>query len=209
VIVPLVVYQGARRWTHPVELSELLDADPETARLAGEFLPRFRFLLDDLTQLDRSALRARPVTTPVRLLRIVPTHPGDAVAAIDPDDIEDFRDVLGYPDWWELMRAFLKYIGSASETPSHRLAWLAAQIGPEAEEVYMTTADMLRAEGEAKGRAEGRAEGAARLLVRQLGRRFGAVPDGVRKRIDAASLEQLEAWSDRVLDAATLDDVFG
>jgi predicted transposase YdaD len=111
------------------------------------------------------------------------------------------------------MAALLKYIEVASETPPHRLAWLAAQIGPEAEEVYMTTADMLRAEGraegEAKGRAEGRAEGAARLLVRQLGRRFGAVPDGVRKRIDAASLEQLEAWSDRVLDAATLDDVFG
>ena len=105
----------------------------------------------------------------MRLLRIVPTHPGDAVAAIDPDDIEDFRDVLRHPDWWDLMTAFLKYIGSASETPSHRLAWLAAQIG----------------------------------------RRFGAVPDGVRKRIDAASLEQLEAWSDRVLDAATLDDVFG
>src|ERR671925_2436542 len=38
-IVPLVVYQGSRQWTHPVELSELLDVDPETARLAGDFLP--------------------------------------------------------------------------------------------------------------------------------------------------------------------------
>jgi predicted transposase/invertase (TIGR01784 family) len=27
-IVPLVVYQGSRRWTYPVELSELLDVDP-------------------------------------------------------------------------------------------------------------------------------------------------------------------------------------
>jgi hypothetical protein len=44
-IVPLVVYQGSRRWTYPVELSELLDVDPETARLAGDFLPRFRFVL--------------------------------------------------------------------------------------------------------------------------------------------------------------------
>jgi hypothetical protein len=73
---------------------------------------------------------------------------------------------------------------------------LAAQIGPEAEEVYMTTADMLRAEG------------AARTLVRLLTRRFGAVPDGVRDRIDTASLEQLDLWSDRVLDAETLDEVF-
>jgi predicted transposase YdaD len=215
-IVPLVVYQGSRRWTHPVELSELLDVDPETARLAGDFLPRFRFVLDDLTKLDKTALRARPTTTPVRLtlrlLRIVPARPGDAVSAVDPDDVEDFRDTLRYPDGRELMTAFLTYIESGSETPRHRLAWLAAQIGPEAEEVFVTTADMFRAEGRAEGRtegrAEGRAQGAARLLVRQLGRRFGAVPDGVRKRIDAASLEQLEAWSDRVLDAATLDDVF-
>jgi hypothetical protein len=65
----------------------------------------------------------------------------------------------------------------------------------------MSTADTLR--------AEGRAEGAARLLVRLLTRRFGAVPDGVRTRIDAAPVEQLEAWSDRILDATTLDDVFG
>jgi hypothetical protein len=73
---------------------------------------------------------------------------------------------------------------------------LAAQIGPEAEEVYMTTADMLRAEG------------VAGVLARQLTRRFGALPDGARERIDAAPLEQLEAWSDRVLDAETLDEVF-
>jgi predicted transposase/invertase (TIGR01784 family) len=215
-IVPLVVYQGPRRWTYPVELGKLLDVDPETADLAGSFLPRFRFVLDDLTKLDRTALRARPITTPVRLtvrlLRIVPTHIGDATAAIDPDDIDDLRGVLRYPDWPELMAALLKYIETASETPPHRLAWLAAQIGPEAEEVYMTTADMLRAEGEAKGRAEGRveglSEGAARTLVRLLTRRFGPVPAEARERISAASLEQLDLWSERVLDAETVDEVF-
>jgi predicted transposase YdaD len=220
-IVPLVVYQGSRRWTNSVELSELLDIDPETAHLAAAFLPRFRFLLDDLTKLDKAALRARPVTIPVRLtvrlLRIVPTHTGDAVAAIDPDDINDLRDMQQrYPDWRELMAALLKYIEVASKTPPHRLAWLAAQISPEAEEVYMTTADMLRAEGEVKGRAEGRAAGraegraehAAGVLVRLLTRKFATVPDEVRARIDTASLEQLDTWTERVLDAATLDEVF-
>jgi hypothetical protein len=199
-IVPLVVYQGSRRWTYPVELSELLDVDPETARLAGSFLPRFRFLLDDLTQLDQTALRARPITTPVRLtvrlLGIVPAYRSDATSALSGEDIEDFRDLQRYPEWREILAAFLKYIEFASETPLHRIASLAAQIGPEAEEVYMTTADMLRAEG------------VAGVLARQLTRRFGALPDGARERIDAAPLEQLEAWSDRVLDAETLDEVF-
>jgi hypothetical protein len=67
----------------------------------------------------------------------------------------------------------------------------------------MTTADMLRAEGEARGRVEE----AARILMRQLTRRFGPVPDAVRVRIDTASLGQLDIWCERVLDAATLDDV--
>ncbi|MHA6621790.1 Rpn family recombination-promoting nuclease/putative transposase [Pseudonocardia sp. DLS-67] len=216
-IIPLVVYQGPRPWTHPAELSELLYLDPQTRDLACEFLPRFRFLLDDLTKLDQPALRARPVTAPVRLtmrlLRIVPTHTGDAVAGIDPYDLADFRDLLRrYPDWPELMGALLKYIQVASETPPHRLAWLAAQIGPEAEEVYMTTADMLRAEGEAKGlakgEAKGRAEHAAGVLVRLLTRKFGTIPGEVYTRIDAASLEQLDLWTERVLDAATPADVF-
>jgi hypothetical protein len=105
-----------------------------------------------------------------------------------------------YPDWRELWTAFLTYIQAGSETPSRRLAALAAQIGPEAEEVYMSTADMLRAEGVSKGEA--------RVLVRQLTRKFGPVPDAVRELIDTASLEQLEIWTDRVLDAATVDEVF-
>jgi hypothetical protein len=94
----------------------------------------------------------------------------------------------------------LDLVQTASETPPHRLAWLAAQIGPEAEEVYMSTADTLR--------AEGRAEEAARLLLQLLTRRFGPVPDGARERIDAASKEQLERWFERVLDAESLDEVF-
>jgi hypothetical protein len=64
----------------------------------------------------------------------------------------------------------------------------------------MSTADTLR--------AEGRAEGVAGVLVRQLTRKFGPVPNALRERIDTASIEQLELWSDRVLDAATVDEVF-
>jgi hypothetical protein len=64
----------------------------------------------------------------------------------------------------------------------------------------MSTADKLR--------AEGRAKGAARILMRQLTRKFGWVPDRVRERINAASIEQLEVWCERVLDAETLDEVF-
>jgi hypothetical protein len=79
-----------------------------------------------------------------------------------------------------------------------------ARLGPEAEEVHVTTADMLRAEGEAKGRAEGRAEALAQLLTLE----FGPLPDTARTTLSTASTQQLANWTARVLDASTLDDVF-
>jgi thioredoxin-like negative regulator of GroEL len=64
----------------------------------------------------------------------------------------------------------------------------------------MTTADILR--------AEGRAEHAAEVLLRLLTHKFGAMSDEARDRIGTASMEQLDLWSERVLDAASPADVF-
>jgi hypothetical protein len=75
-----------------------------------------------------------------------------------------------------------------------------ARLGPEAEEVYVTTADMLRAEGEAKGRAE--------ALAQLLTLEFGTLPDATRTKLRTASTQQLADWTARVLDAPTLDEVF-
>jgi hypothetical protein len=54
----------------------------------------------------------------------------------------------------------------------------------------------------------GRQEGEATLLHRQLARRFGPLPDWVDDRLRRASIEELETWGDRVLDAAELAAVF-
>jgi hypothetical protein len=57
-------------------------------------------------------------------------------------------------------------------------------------------------------REEGRIEGQARTLARQLTKRFGPLPDELRQRLDNATGEQLEHWTDTVLDAPTLSAVF-
>ena len=69
-----------------------------------------------------------------------------------------------------------------------------------------------RAEGVRQGRQEGvqqgRAQGERALLERQLLRRFGTLPPAIGAQLGAAVEAELEVWADRVLDAATLDDVF-
>lgn len=69
------------------------------------------------------------------------------------------------------------------------------------------------AEGAAKGRAEGeargRAEGEAKVLKRQLTRRFGPLPKWAAARIDAAAIDQLDAWLDGIFDAESLEGLIG
>lgn len=64
-------------------------------------------------------------------------------------------------------------------------------------------------DGLRKGLREGFREGEARLLLHLLASRFGDLPQGVRMRVQQADVSQLERWADRLLDASTLEDLFG
>ena len=58
-----------------------------------------------------------------------------------------------------------------------------------------------------EGRVEGRVEGEAVMLLRLLDRKFHPLPESARQRIAAA--ETLLVWGERVLDASSLDEVWG
>jgi predicted transposase YdaD len=70
---------------------------------------------------------------------------------------------------------------------------------------YITSIERMSIE---KGRQEGRQEGEMVMLRRLLTRRFGLLPEGVEQRLHAATVQDLERWADRVLDAQRLDEVF-
>jgi predicted transposase/invertase (TIGR01784 family) len=209
-VIPIVVHQGHRPWTAPTELSQLIDLDPATAAAAAEYLPMFRYLLDDLARIDPAELQARPLTPAVRLtLLIMHAAPRRTDLTEDLESILDtIQEALHSPDGTEILRAVLTYIHAVTETPEDKLQQVMAQLGPEAEGVYMSTADKLRAQGEAKGRAEGEAKGRAEALAQLLTLKFGSLPDAARNKLRAASAQQLAAWTGRVLDASTVDDVF-
>jgi predicted transposase YdaD len=65
------------------------------------------------------------------------------------------------------------------------------------------------AKGEAEGEAKGEAKASARSLALLLRRRFGPLPEWASERVAAASVEQLYAWLDDVLDAASLEELIG
>lgn len=68
------------------------------------------------------------------------------------------------------------------------------------QDVELTWGDRLREEGLVQGKRE--------TLIRLLTARFGPLPEQVRGRIDAlSSPEELDPYLDRVLTAATLEDI--
>ncbi|GAA5233453.1 hypothetical protein GCM10025795_17170 [Verticiella sediminum] len=82
-------------------------------------------------------------------------------------------------------------------------------IEKEYDVAYVTSVERIGIEkGLEQGRGEGRHEGLRQALSSQLERRFGPLPPAARERVQTASVDTLQAWLLRVLDAARLDDVF-
>ena len=63
-------------------------------------------------------------------------------------------------------------------------------------------------EGRKEGREEGIGEGETRVLLRQLALKFGPLPEPVRARVESTDADTLLLWSERVLSADHLDEVF-
>ena len=64
----------------------------------------------------------------------------------------------------------------------------------------MTTADLLRAEGETKGRAD--------MLIEQLCSKFGPLA-ATESTVRSATPAQLKTWTERILTAMTLEEFLG
>jgi predicted transposase YdaD len=222
VIVPLVLSNAERSWSAARSLSELYAAPGSVLVALGPHLLDFSLRIDDLAAESSVALRARAGLPPLGGLALFALQRArwaqDIVAEL-ADWMDPMRDLIATPQGLEDFRLVIRYIHGTADFPLRQLLELVRQLGSRAEEIAMTAAERLkaegRAEGEAKGRAEGKAEGEARgkvsgqaeLLLKQLSLRFGELPNDARARVATASLEQLAVYAERVLSAPSLDDV--
>jgi predicted transposase/invertase (TIGR01784 family) len=66
-----------------------------------------------------------------------------------------------------------------------------------------------REEGQQEGLVKGVVKGEAALLLRLMERKFKPLPESARKRVAEADAETLLVWGERLLDANTLDEIWG
>jgi hypothetical protein len=57
-----------------------------------------------------------------------------------------------------------------------------------------------------EGQANGETRGRAATLLKQLRLKFGEVPEVVATRVQAGSIEELDHWAERILDATSIED---
>jgi hypothetical protein len=65
------------------------------------------------------------------------------------------------------------------------------------------------AKGRAEGRAEGRKDGETAVVLRLIERKLRVVPHALRQRIGQASADELLELADRILVAASPEDLLG
>jgi len=87
------------------------------------------------------------------------------------------------------------------------------QIEGETRMKYVTSVERLAIQrgmqqGMQQGKLEGKLEGQSTTLMRQITKRFGPLSPDTAQRLQTATAEQLELWTDRILDAPTLAAIF-
>lgn len=206
VIVPLVFYHGEKPWSAPLSFESLVQAPRGLENVVRPYLPSFRYLLDDLSQVPDEQLRRRalPVLALLAVACLRDLRHKDVLEAVGPwvNEWVDFIRALPHPDDMRPLARYVYAVKGAAQVDIF-LWFLEREVGPEANEIMKTYAEELIEQGLQDGRVTGQRE----MLLKLLRQRFGYLNARTEQRIATATGEQLDAWTSRILSAATLGEV--
>ncbi|WP_394843657.1 Rpn family recombination-promoting nuclease/putative transposase [Pendulispora brunnea] len=197
-LICLVLHHGEGGWSGPPELSSMFDASSSAIEATREFIPHFRYILDDLTALSVEVLAGRTIHVLGRLVQI---------ALWTSSSLERFEQAA--PLMQQLARVTTR--DAATRTLLTRLYVYLLQVlrdvdaravydklveiaGPEGKEDVMTAAEQLMAKGMADGLAKGMADGLAKGMADGLAK---GMADGLAK----GRIETLRMAIEKALEA--------
>jgi predicted transposase YdaD len=223
-IVPAVVSHAPEGWSAPTSFHALFEPPPDAIPHLARLVPSFSFLLTDLVRTSNEELRrwVLPPFASVVLRYLRDARHFDQLRESLPEWIGPLERLARGPERnLAALEQLLRYIARVTgELRFHVFRAMIISHIPEAEEVTMTVAEELRAEGEAKGRAQGRAEGRSEghaegrlqgrveTLEKQMTLKFGALSAEHAALIDSATEQQLDVYIERILTATSPTDVF-
>ena len=200
-VIPIVIYNGWEPWNVATDLGSLIgDLDPS----AEIYRPQLRYRLVDEA-----------------------SYPREELAALNSPVADLFR-IEKSSDWWEVRASVHRLrLSIPPAEASLRQAfgtWLQKVILPrfglsqeevsdtptleELETMLAESIDRWNREIREEGRQEGRQEGEARVVLRLLRLKFGPLAPEIEERVHSADADRLLEWSERILNAESLQAVF-
>jgi hypothetical protein len=208
-VLPIVLYRGSARWSASLDIDGLLQPGP---RALDTYRPQIRYVLIDQGRYDSGELASlRNLVAALFRLEKGRTH-----AEID-GVVRTLIEWLRSPQQDGLRRAFSVWLGRVilgrlpgrAVTHVDDLQEMRAMLADQFQEWREEFERKASQDGLRRGLQEGFREGEARLLLHLLASRFGDLPQSVQERVRQADVSQLERWGERLLDARTLEDLFG
>jgi hypothetical protein len=211
------MYHGPEgAWTAPRRVEDLFDLPEEGREQWRALVPRFEYLLDDLTAEREEALSARPGPPLARLAWLVLRYGRTREMAQKlPDWVALLAQVQATPEGAEHLVVVIRYLLWVGDKAVRETAGrvLHSMLGEQrAEELMRSYAEELIEQGLAKGLAKGREEGLTRGraedVLRILTARGVHADEAARQRIlTCTDVATLDRWFERSLNATTLSEV--
>lgn len=205
-ILPVVLHHSGAGWTAATRFRDLLEIEPELLEHLAPLIPDFRAVVDDISGVSSGALKGRPMTPEGRLILFclrLGRRPEELLQWL-PEWADVLLAVAGSPGGGLFISAAMEYLAEVTRLGE-------AGVKMAMQNVWgSSVADRIFFAGERlveQGREQGRLEGERRTLLRLLSQRFGALPNEVVARVEAADQNELDRMTSLVLTAATLEDV--
>ena len=193
-VYPIVLYHGRSSWTGARCFQQLVAPLPDAL---VPHVPQFCYQLHDISPRGAATIKGQVLTRLVLLaLRYI----------YDDQPLERLRELLALLDQiadrttaLEVLESLLRYYVQVTQCISETQASALVQTTHYGESAMQTFID--------KYMEQGHQQGEATILLRLMERKFGTVPENLRERIEKADAQTLLDWSERILTAATPEEV--
>ncbi len=199
-VVPIVLYNGKRLWTAPLQVAELIESIPGFER----HIPRFEYQVIDEGHLPRQQLE--PLDSPVTgVFQLEQSQGLEEIRRI----VATLIEVLDDPELRDLQRDLTTFTRRAilpTRFPDEQIPEL--QNLQETQIMLAERAATWPKQWMAEGYEKGHLEGQRMALAALVETKFGDLEPRHQDLIEKASQDQLGQWFKKILSAATPGDLF-
>lgn len=204
-VLPIVLYNDQNTWQSPLDLTQLYHSVPEIFK---PYQAQLKYLLIDESQYKNKVLES--------LGGSVGNITGVLFQLENSASPRQFEKALAHlvqwlkkPEQESLQRVFniwIKRVLLPRKLPGQTLP--DTQKLHEVQMMLSERKDNWTEQWKQEGLQEGRQKGEASMLLRMINNKFGLVSIEIKEKIEQADCEVLLLWSDNLLKANTVDEVF-